>query len=60
MSLDCWIVAQCKDPTMREIEYLISKNKLKRCKVSLWDPHIMKQYLRQCSHLVLHKGVLYR
>ena len=24
------------------------------------DPQIIKQYLRQHSHLVLHKGVLYR
>ena len=60
MSLEDWIVAQSKDPAIREIKYLISKNKLKGCKVYSQDPQIIKQYLRQHSHLVLHNRVLYR
>ena len=55
-----WIVVQCKDPAIRELKYLIDKKKLKGGKVYSWDPQITKQYLRQCSHLVLHRGVLYR
>ena len=60
MLLEDWIVAQCQDTVKREIKYFIRKNKLKGCKVYLQDPQIMKQYLRQCSHLLLHKQVLYR
>ena len=60
MSLEDWIIAQSKDSVIREIRYLISKNKLKGNKVYSQDPWIMKQYLRQHSHLVLLKGVLYR
>ena len=29
MSLEYWIIAQSKEPVIREIKYLISKNKLK-------------------------------
>ena len=47
-------------PSDKGIKYFISKNKLKGFKVYLQDPQIMKQYLRQCSHLVLHRGILYR
>ena len=60
MSLGDWIVAQRKDPAIREIKYLISKNKLEGHKVYSQDPQIIKQYLRQCSHLLLYKGVQYR
>ena len=55
-----WVVAQSKDAAIREIKYLINNKKLKGCKVSSWDPQFTKQYLRQQSHLVPHKGVLYR
>ena len=55
-----WVVAQSKDPRVREIKYLINNKKLKGCKVSSQDPQVTKQYLRQCSHLVLCKGVLHR
>ena len=60
MSLEDWIIAQSQDPMIREIKDHISKNKLKGHKVYVPDPQIMKQYLRQHSHLVLCKGVLYR
>ena len=56
-------MSKSQDPTIREIKYLISQKKkkeLKGCKVHLQDPQVMKQYLRQHSHLVLQKGVLYR
>ena len=53
-------MAQSQDPVMREIKYVISKNKLKWHKVYSQDPQIVKQYLSQCSHLVPHKGVIYR
>ena len=53
MLVEDWVVAQSKDVVIREIKYLISKNKLKGCKVYLWDQQVTKQYLRQCSHLVL-------
>ena len=56
MSLEDWIMAQSQDPAIREIKYLINKNKLKRYNVYSWDPQIMKQYPRQHSHLVLCKG----
>ena len=60
MSAEDRVVAQSKDPLIREIKYLINNNELKRCKVDSQDPQVTKQYLRQHSHLVLHKGVLYR
>ena len=60
MSLNDWIIVQSQDPEIREIKYLMSKNKLKGHKVYLQDPQILKQYLRQCGHLVLCKGILYR
>ena len=55
-----WIVAQSKNPAIREIKYLINTNKLKGCKAYTQDPQVTKQYLRQCSHLMLGKGVLHR
>ena len=55
-----WVVAWHKDPAIREIKYLINNKKLKGCKVCLKDPQVNKQYLRQHSHLVVLKGVLYR
>ena len=55
-----WVVVKSKDTVIREIKYLISKTKLKGHRVYSWDPHITKPYMRQCSHLVLFKGVLYR
>ena len=60
ISLEDWIIAHSQDPMIREIKYLISENKLKGCQVYLQDPEIMKQYMMQCHHLVLCKGVLYR
>ena len=45
---------------IREVKYLISSNKLKRCKVYSGEPPVMKQYLRQHSHLVLCTGVVCR
>ena len=60
MSLEDWIITQSKDLAIMKIKYLISKNKLKVCKVYSQDPQIIKQYLRQHNHLVLHNGVLYR
>ena len=59
MLVEDWTVAQSKDLVIREIKYLISKNKLKGHMVYSWDPQIIKQYLMQHSHSVLHKGVLY-
>ena len=59
MLLENWILVQSQDPAIREIKYLINKNTLKGHKVYLQDLQIMKQYLRLCSHLVLHKGNLY-
>ena len=53
-------MAQSEDSTLREIKYIINNNKLKEHKVYSQDPGVTKQYLRQCSHLVLCKGVLYR
>ena len=41
-----WIVAQSKDPVIREVKYIISKKKLKGCKVYSQEPQIIKQYLR--------------
>ena len=38
MALEDWIIAQNQDPTIREIRYFISKNKLKGCKMYLQDP----------------------
>ena len=38
MSLEDLIIAQSKDPAIKEIKYLISKNKLKGCKVYSQDP----------------------
>ena len=43
MSLENWIVAQSKDPMIREIKYFMSKNKVKGSKVYSQDPQIMKQ-----------------
>ena len=60
MSLGDWTIAQSKDTMIREIKSLISRNKLKEYKVYLWDEQVMKKYLRQHSHLVLHKVVLYK
>ena len=60
MSLKDWIVAQSQDSVMREIQYHISKNIVKGHKVYLQDTEIIQQYLRQHSHLVLCKGVIYR
>ena len=60
MLVEDWVVAQSMGPMIREIKYLINNKKLKEDKVYSQDPHITKQYLRQCSHLVLYKGVLYR
>ena len=51
-----WIIAQRKDPVISEIKYLTSKYKLKGCKVYSQGQQIIKQYLEQCSHLVLCKG----
>ena len=45
-----WIIAQSKNPSIREIKYLINNKKLKWQKVYSWDPQITKQYLRQHSH----------
>ena len=42
MSLEVWIIAQSQEPAIREIKYLISKNKLKEHKMYLQDPQIMK------------------
>ena len=47
MSVEDWVVAQSKDIVIREIKYLISKNKLNGQKVYSWDPQVTKQYLRQ-------------
>ena len=60
MSAEDMVVAQSKDPTIREIKCLISKNKLKGYNVYSWDLKVTKQYPRQHSHLVLHTRVLYR
>ena len=54
-----WVVAQSKDCVIREIKYLINNKKLKGHNVYSWDPQVTKQYLRQCSHLMLWKGILY-
>ena len=54
------VVAQSKHPAIRDIKYLINNKKLKGCNMYSQDPQITKRYLRQCSHLVLHKGVFYR
>ena len=43
MLLEDWIMAQSQDPAIRETKYLISKDQLKRCKVYLQNPQIMKQ-----------------
>ena len=45
MLLKDWIIAQSQDPVLREIKYLISKNKLKGCKEYLHEPQTLKQYL---------------
>ena len=47
-----WVIAQSKDPAIREIKHLINNKKLKGWKVYLQDSQITKQYFRQCSHLV--------
>ena len=60
MPLEDWILAQSKDPAIRKLNMLLVTNKLKVHKVYSWDPQIMKQYLRQHSHLVPCKRVLYR
>ena len=46
MSVKDWVIVQSKDPAIREIKYLINKKKLKGQKVYLWDPQIIKHYLR--------------
>ena len=38
MLLEDWIMAQSQDPAIREIKYLISRNKLKGHNVYSWDP----------------------
>ena len=60
MLVEDWVVVQSKDPVRRQMKYLININKLKGCTVYSQDPQIIKQHLRQCSHLVLCKGVLFR
>ena len=60
MLVEDWVVAQSKDPVIREIKYLISKSKLRGHTVYSQNPQVTKQYLRQSNHLVLNKGVLYR
>ena len=60
MSVADWAGAQSKDPAIREIKYLINNKKLKGHKVYSQDPQVTKQYLGQCSYLVLWIGVLYR
>ena len=42
MSVEVWLVAKSKDPVIREIKYLISRNRLRGCKVYSWDPQIIK------------------
>ena len=42
MLLKDWITAQCQDPVIREIKYLLSKKKLKGCKVYLQGPQTLK------------------
>ena len=53
MSVKDWIITQNKDPKIREIKYLINNKRLKERKLYSQDPQIIKQYLRQHSHLVL-------
>ena len=60
MSVEDLVLAKSKDHVIREIKYPINNNKLIGHKVYSQDPQVTKQYLRQCSHLVLCKGVLYR
>ena len=60
MSLEDWIIAQSQDPAIREISTLLAQINKKGCKVYSQDPQLMKLYLRQHSHFVLCKGILYR
>ena len=60
MSVKDRFVAQSKGPAMREIKSLINNKKLIGWKVYSEDPQITTQYLRQHSHLMLCKGILYR
>ena len=53
MLLKDWIILQGQDSEIREIKYLISKNKLKGQKVYLQDMQTLKQYLLQHSLLML-------
>ena len=48
-----WVITQNKEPAIREIKYLINSKWLKGRKVYSQGLQIKKQYLRQCSHLVL-------
>ena len=60
MMVKDWIITQSKDPAIREIKYLINNKKLRGQRVYSQDPKNTKQYIRQCSHLVLCEGILYR
>ena len=42
MSVEDWVVAQSKDPMIKEIKYHFNNNKLKGCRVNSWDPQITK------------------
>ena len=44
MPVEDWIVAQSKDLVIREIKYLISKNKLKGCRVYSQDSQLVKEF----------------
>ena len=56
MSVKDWVIRQNKDPAIRENRDLINNKRLKGRKVYSQDPQIVKQYLRQYSHLVQHGG----
>ena len=60
ISVKDWIITQSKDPTVRKSKSLINNKKAKRVEGVSQDPQINRQYLRQCSQLVLHKGILDR
>ena len=56
MSVKDWVIAQNKDPAIREIKYLINNKRLKGRKVYSQDLQIVKQYIREHSQLVLCGG----
>ena len=60
MSFKDWVIVQNNNPAIREIEFLMGKNKMKGRKVNSNDPAILKQYPWQYCHLVLQKEVLYQ